>query len=358
VFTEGNTVVHSGDTFGIGTHTITASATDAAGNIGSEQFTIKVQDTTPPILTPVTNQTNEATGPNGGVVTFSATATDLVDGTDSVVFTEGNTVVRSGDTFGIGTHTITASATDAFGNGVSETFTIKVQDTTPPILTPVVNQTLKATGANGAVVTFSATATDLVDGTDPVVFTEGNTVVHSGDTFAIGSHTIQATATDAHGNMGSENFTITVSNAFTVSSGQTLTVSSGKTSGGVLVLSGGTINILHGGTGINNTINKGGTDRVSGTDINAILNGGPEAVSRTGVANNTTVTNGGSQTNQGKSFGTVLNGGTETVSSGGTASNTIISTGGTETINRGGTDIGAHISGIVPPDVEIEERRC
>jgi autotransporter passenger strand-loop-strand repeat protein len=350
VFKEGGTVVHSGDTFAIGSHGITATTIDAAGNMASENFTItvqdtKVQDTTPPTLTPVVDQTDEATGASGAVATFSATATDLVDGTDPVVFTDGTKVVHSGDTFGIGTHTITASATDAAGNIGSEQFTIKVQDTTPPTLTPVANLTLKATGVNGAVATFSATATDTVDGTDPIIFTDGTKVVHSGDTFAIGSHTVTATATDQHGNIGSENFTVTVLNTSTVNSGQTLTVLSGKTSGGVLVLSGGTINILSGGTGINNTINKGGTDKVAGTDKNATLNGGTQIISRTGVANNTNVTNGGSQTNQGKTFGTVLNDGTETVSTGGTANNTTISTGGRETINRGGTDIGAHISG-------------
>ena len=51
MFKEGNTVVHSGDTFGLGPHTITASATDAAGNTASQTFTVKVVDTTPPNLT-------------------------------------------------------------------------------------------------------------------------------------------------------------------------------------------------------------------------------------------------------------------------------------------------------------------
>ena len=213
VFEEGTTVVHSGQTFAIGTHTISASATDAAGNTASETFTIKVQDTTPPVLTPVANQTDEATGPTGAAATFTASATDLVDGSDPVVFKEGTTVVNSGQTFAIGTHTITASATDAAGNTASETFTIKVQDTTPPLLTPVANQTLAATGPGGAVATFAATATDLVDGTDPVVFKEGTPIVHSGDTFSIGTHTISASATDAAGNTASETFTITVQGA-------------------------------------------------------------------------------------------------------------------------------------------------
>ncbi|WP_338697753.1 choice-of-anchor tandem repeat GloVer-containing protein [Bradyrhizobium sp. 26S5] len=210
VFKEGSTVVHSGDTFALGAHTITASATDTAGNSSSETFTVTVRDTTPPMLTPVANQTDEATGAAGAAAVFSATATDLVDGTDPVVFKEGSTVVHSGGTFAIGTHTITASATDAAGNSSSETFTVTVRDTTAPVLTPVANQTDEATGAAGAVATFSATATDLVDGPDTVVFKEGSTVVHSGGTFAIGTHTITASSTDAAGNSSSETFTVTV----------------------------------------------------------------------------------------------------------------------------------------------------
>jgi len=80
----------------------------------------------------------------------------------------------------------------------------------PPVLTAINNQTVEATSLAGAVATFAATATDLVDGTDPVVFTEGNTVVHSGDTFGIGVNTITASATDAARNTASEQFTITV----------------------------------------------------------------------------------------------------------------------------------------------------
>jgi hypothetical protein len=210
VFKEGSALVHSGDTFALGSHTITASASDAAGNTASETFTIKVVDTTPPKLTPVADQTDEATGPGGAPAFFAATATDLVDGTDPIVFKEGSTVVHSGDTFGLGTHTITASATDAAGNTASETFAVKVVDTTPPKLTPIADQTDSATSPGGAQAFFAATATDVVDGTDPVVFTEGSATVDSGDTFALGKHTITASATDAAGNTASETFTITV----------------------------------------------------------------------------------------------------------------------------------------------------
>jgi hypothetical protein len=194
-----------------GKHSFTATATDAEGDTSpaSPAFAVTI-DTTPPKLTAVANQTDEATSAAGAPAFFAATATDLVDGTDPVVFKEGSTVIHSGDTFSLGTHTITASASDAAGNTASETFTIKVVDTTPPILSPIADQTDKATGPGGVSAFFAATATDQVDGTDPVVFKEGSTVVHSGDTFAIGTHTITAGASDAAGNTASETFTIKV----------------------------------------------------------------------------------------------------------------------------------------------------
>jgi hypothetical protein len=167
-------------------------------------------DTTAPIFTPVTDQTLEATSAAGAVAMFSTTATDTVDGTDPVVFKEGNTVVHSGDAFALGTHTITASTIDAVGNLASETFRITVVDTIAPELTSVADASVHATSPNGASAVFAATASDLVDGNGVVVFKEGNNVVHSGDVFAVGTHMIIATATDAAGNTASESFAINI----------------------------------------------------------------------------------------------------------------------------------------------------
>jgi murein DD-endopeptidase MepM/ murein hydrolase activator NlpD len=171
------------------------------------------QDTAPPVLTPVADQTDEAASAAGAVALFSATATDLSDGTDSVVFKEGSTVVHAGDTFSLGTHTITTSAMDVAGNTASETFTIRVVDTTAPELAAIGDRSVHATSLAGAAVTFAATASDLVDGNDPIVFMDGNTLVHSGDTFSLGAHTIAVSATDVAGNMASEHFTINVLDA-------------------------------------------------------------------------------------------------------------------------------------------------
>jgi hypothetical protein len=118
-----------------GTHSFTATATNAHrdSSIPSAAFAVRI-DTTPPSLTPVANQTEEAMSAAGAPASFAATATDLVDGTDPVVFKEGNATVHSGDTFSLGTHTITASATDAAGNTASETFAIKVVSSAGPTI--------------------------------------------------------------------------------------------------------------------------------------------------------------------------------------------------------------------------------
>lgn len=60
---------------------------------------------------------------------FNATATDDVDGSVTV-----NCDKTTGDTFPLGTTTVTCSATDAAGNTASDSFAVTVQDDTPPTL--------------------------------------------------------------------------------------------------------------------------------------------------------------------------------------------------------------------------------
>src|SRR4029077_1534609 len=128
-------------------------------------FTITVQDTTPPGLSSVASQTLEDTRPAGAARSFRAHATDMVDGSDTVSFS-----IPSGSTFALGVNTVHYSATDAAGNTSSGSFTITVEDTTPPVLSSVASQTLEATSPAGAAASFLATATDIVDGSDTVSF--------------------------------------------------------------------------------------------------------------------------------------------------------------------------------------------
>jgi hypothetical protein len=120
----------------------------------------------------------------------------------------------SGSTFGINpttskTTTVSCTAADPAGNTAAGSFTATVQDTTPPVLSLPGNLTVNATGPSGATITYTATATDIVDVTDPVTCMPA-----SGSLFAIGTTTVTCSATDAHGNTAApKTFTVTVENA-------------------------------------------------------------------------------------------------------------------------------------------------
>ena len=209
-FSENNIPVASGDTFAIGQHTIFASATDATGNTRTVPVIFDVVDTTAPVVTASAPAATEATSATGASVTFAASSTDVVDGSDIVTFTENGTSVTSGGTFAVGHHTIVASAKDAANNTGTTQFSFDVVDTTAPVITASAPASTEATSASGASVTFTASATDVVDGTDLVTFSENGSTVISGDTFSIGLHTIVASAKDAAGNSGTTQFSFDV----------------------------------------------------------------------------------------------------------------------------------------------------
>ena len=191
----------SGTRFALGTTTVTCTATDNAGNTGRNTFTVEVQDVTKPIVTVPADQTVEATGPNGATVTYdAATAADDVDGNVAVTCSKA-----SGSVFPLGTTTVTCTATDAAGNTGDSFFTVTVQDTTAPAVNVPANITKEATSAAGATASFSASASDAVDGS-----VAASCEPSSGSTFALGTHRVICSATDAAGNTGNDSFTVTV----------------------------------------------------------------------------------------------------------------------------------------------------
>ncbi|WP_330476064.1 HYR domain-containing protein [Terrabacter sp. C0L_2] len=191
----------SGSTFSLGTTTVTCSATDKAGNLGTKTFTVEVQDSTKPIVTVGADQTIEATGPDGATVTFdAATATDDVDGTLSTTCDKA-----SGTVFPLGDTTVTCSAKDKAGNTGDNSFVISVVDTTGPQITVPDDFTKEATASTGAEASFTSSATDLVDGSVAITCDPS-----SGSTFALGTHTVTCTAADKTGNQSDASFTITV----------------------------------------------------------------------------------------------------------------------------------------------------
>jgi hypothetical protein len=156
----------------------------------------------PPVLTVPSDFSVEATGPDGAVVTYAASATDDPDGSLTPSCTPG-----SGATLSLGSHQIDCSATDSDGQTTNAGFAVAVVDTTPPTVSVPSGAIGSTTDPSGtAAVTWpDPTASDLVDGSVAV-----NCDHTSGDPFPIGNTQVTCTATDTHNNTGSASFTVTV----------------------------------------------------------------------------------------------------------------------------------------------------
>ncbi len=116
----------------VGTYQVTYNVVDAAGNAAVEKVrTVKVVDTTPPVITLV--GPNPQTVELGGVyVERGATAFDNVDGDLSDEVVVDASAVKVGT---VGTYQVTYNVVDAAGNaGVEKVRTVKVVDTTPPVI--------------------------------------------------------------------------------------------------------------------------------------------------------------------------------------------------------------------------------
>ena len=186
------------------TYTVTfyqASRHDFGGQVTYNVTIDQVpNDTTPPVITAPVSITQEATGPNGAVVTFTATAVDNVDGPVNVTASP-----TSGSVFPLGTTQVGLAASDAAHNTATASFPVNVVDTTPPAITAPASITAEATSAAGAIVTYSATASDIVSGNVAVTTSKA-----SGSQFALGNTTVTLTASDARTNTATKNITVTV----------------------------------------------------------------------------------------------------------------------------------------------------
>jgi len=195
----------SGSSFPVGQTTVTCRATDGHGNTGTGSFiaTVTFGDLTPPTLTVPGPITAEAASAAGAVVSYTVSATDD-SGTAPTIDCGSH---PSGSTFPLGSTAVTCTARDAAGNTSSpQTFTVTVQDTTPPQLSLPSNLTVEAQSAAGAPVSFSASATDAVSGAVSVSCTPP-----SGSMFPIGASKVGCSATDAAGKTATGSFTVTVS---------------------------------------------------------------------------------------------------------------------------------------------------
>ncbi|MFW3521802.1 putative Ig domain-containing protein [Staphylococcus caprae] len=215
---ETNTI--SGTPTKVGSYPITLTTTDAEGNVTTTNFTIKVVDTTKPMVTSIKDQTKEV---NTAIDSITIEATDnsgqavtnKVSGLPEGVSFDSETNTISGTPTKVGNYPITVTTTDASGNETTTKFTIKVVDTTKPMVTSIANQTkevntsidsikIEASDNSGQVVT------NKVSGLPDGVSFDNETNTISGTPTKVGSYPITVTTTDASGNETTTSFTIQV----------------------------------------------------------------------------------------------------------------------------------------------------
>ena len=138
------------------TQTVTVTATDSDGNSASTAFALTVRNVPPSVALTNTMVTTEAgqTAANNG--SWNDPGLDVVTLSSSI----GTIIENSNHTWDWSYDTghgpvdisiVTITATDSDGDSSATSFTLKVVDTTPPVITAA-NITAEATGAAGAAV--------------------------------------------------------------------------------------------------------------------------------------------------------------------------------------------------------------
>ena len=226
----GNWTFTSASSLSDGSHSVKATATDAAGNTSVDSatntFTVDTTPPTAPVLsTPAdASSTNDTTPTVTGTAEANSTVTVYFDGSSAGTTTAngaGNWTFTSASSLSDGSHSVKATATDAAGNtsvdSATNTFTV---DTTPPTA-PVVSTPADASSTNDTTPTVTGTAeanstvTVYFDGSSAGTTTAngaGNWSFTSASSLSDGAHTVKATATDALGNTSVDSAT----NTFTV----------------------------------------------------------------------------------------------------------------------------------------------
>ncbi len=186
-----------------GTHTITVSVSDAAGNSGSATTSSFVIDTIAPSIVitggPVAGGLTNDNTPTFTFTVSGATVTECRF--DAQPFTACTTTFTPGTALGEGARTFEIRAADAAGNTTSTTRTFTV-DTVAPAVT-ITAQPPALSNNNDPAVSFTVTGAPTtvqcrLDATAPVTCTSGFSFTNVAD----GPHTITVLATDAAANTG------------------------------------------------------------------------------------------------------------------------------------------------------------
>lgn len=209
------------NTFTIGSHLLTYTATDIAGNTQTCSYTITVQDKEAPVWTGCPNSFTVTAAPNsctaaGGWMVPSAS--DLCTAPTSVLTQPA--MVSPTTQLNEGANVIRYIATDGASNTSTCSFTVTVVNSTPPVpvcstlvVRPAANNlcSYAFTGTFWPDVQFDASAIGCDSGsTFTYRLLSNNNLVSVGEQFPVGDRVLRAMVTDVSGNTATCSFTLRV----------------------------------------------------------------------------------------------------------------------------------------------------
>ena len=214
-----------------GTHTVTATSTDAGGNVSpadSNMFTVDTAAPAAPVITTPADDsvTNDNTPSVSGTAEANSTVEVKVDGVLLCTATANGTGAWACPTpagpLDDGAHAVTATATDAAGNtsgADTNNFTVDTAAPAAPVITGPqdgsttgdTTPTVTGTGEPGATVTVIVDGTPVTCANEPVIVAANGTWTCTPTVpLSDGDHVITATQTDPAGNTSAPSAPVTV----------------------------------------------------------------------------------------------------------------------------------------------------
>ncbi|XP_038074950.1 hyalin-like isoform X7 [Patiria miniata] len=191
-----------GDTFDIGTTTVTCAVTDEVGNTATAKFNITVIDDENPIFLSIPENINITTDAGQSFGTPNWDLPTVSDNSGNFTLTCSH---QPGDTFDIGTMTVTCAVTDKAGNTAMLQFDVVVSDNQAPIFLETPGSIYLETDPGEAFGTAAWTVPTVADNSGNFTLTSSH---RSGETFDLGPTTVTYTATDGGGNTASVEFVV------------------------------------------------------------------------------------------------------------------------------------------------------